>query len=242
MDQTARHISPTSFSIPARRRSLNVGLLCRQRRRKLRPCRAAGKWQCDTIMALDGVGEYASLAIDSQGILYIASYFRGPGELWLAKKGTHINANCGPGHQSWTCRRVTGSSTDAGQHASLYMDQDDNFHIAYYNATTNTLDYAVSGTSAGNCFDGKADCVKIDDMAADARPHGISIAEDGAGYPIIAYQSPSGSLKVARPVAALGLAGGGGNCGPENPFSSWYCQTIHRSAIFAARPSSAAPR
>jgi hypothetical protein len=48
---------------------------------------------------------------------------------------------------------------------------------------------------------------------------------DAAGYPIIAYQSTSGSLNVAHPLAALGLSVGGGNCGP---ISTWYCQTINR--------------
>jgi hypothetical protein len=55
---------------------------------------------------------------------------------------------------------------------------------------------------------------------------GVSVAEDAAGYPIIAYQAKSGSLNVAQPLAALGLSVGGGNCGPENPFSTWYCQTV----------------
>jgi len=57
---------------------------------------------------------------------------------------------------------------------------------------------------------------------------GVSMAEDAAGYPIIAYQSENNSLNVAQPVAALGLSGGGGNCGPENPFSTWYCKTVDR--------------
>jgi hypothetical protein len=55
---------------------------------------------------------------------------------------------------------------------------------------------------------------------------GISIAEDAAGYPIIAYQSEGGSLNVARPLAALGLPVGSGNCGPEDLFYKWFCETI----------------
>jgi hypothetical protein len=45
---------------------------------------------------------------------------------------------------------------------------------------------------------------------------------------MIAYQSLYGSLNVARPLAALGLPAGSGNCGPEKPFSTWYCETIDR--------------
>jgi hypothetical protein len=65
-------------------------------------------------------------------------------------------------------------------------------------------------------------------MQADYHPLGISIAEDAAGYPVIAYQSADGSLNLARPTAALGLPAGGGNCGPEDLFLTWYCQTIDR--------------
>ena len=57
-------------------------------------------------------------------------------------------------------------------------------------------------------------------------PLGISIAEDPGGYPVIAYESDNGSLDLARPLPALGLPGGSGNCGPENPFSTWLCETI----------------
>jgi hypothetical protein len=52
---------------------------------------------------------------------------------------------------------------------------------------------------------------------------GISIAEDKAYHPFIAYQGKFGSLDVARPVAALGPSGGVGNCGPG---STWNCETV----------------
>ncbi|MCJ7549982.1 MAG: hypothetical protein MUQ30_09910 [Anaerolineae bacterium] len=64
-------------------------------------------------------------------------------------------------------------------------------------------------------------------MPADYHPVGISIAEDANGYPVIAYQSEYGSLNVARPGAALGLALDQGNCGPFYfLYPSWSCETI----------------
>jgi hypothetical protein len=103
------------------------------------------------------------------------------------------------------------------------------FHIAYYDATTDALKYAVDVDSGGNCgVLGSAQCDEIDSMWTGSHPLGVSMAEDPAGYPIIAYQSQSGSLNVARPLAALGLPASGGNCGPENLFSTWYCETINR--------------
>jgi hypothetical protein len=185
---------------------------------------AAGKWQCDTIQTGEGVGQYASLALDGSGNRRIAYYDGVNGDLWYAT--SHSGTNCGPGGNTWLCYPVD-SANDVGKHASLYMDNGNDFHIAYYDATTDELKYAVDVGSGGNCgVFGSAQCEAIDSMRTGSHPMGISMAEDSAYYPIIAYQAVDGSLNVARPVAALGLSGGGGNCGPENPFSTWYCETI----------------
>jgi hypothetical protein len=185
----------------------------------------ASWWDCSTVATGEGVGQYASLAADRDGGLWIAYYEGGNGDLWYAEYlGTGNN---------WASYPVTGSTTDAGQHASLYVDDDMRFHIAYYDATNDELKYAVEVDSGGNCgILGSARCVTIDSMPAGYHPLGMSIAEDAAGHPIIAYQSASGSLNVARPLAALGLPAGSGNCGPESPFATWRCDTIDRSGTW----------
>jgi len=189
----------------------------------------AGKWQCDTIQTGDRVGQYASLALDGAGNRHIAYYDGGNGDLWIASD--RIGTNCGPGN-TWICYPVDAAN-DVGQYASLYVDNSNDFHIAYYDATTDKLKYAVDKGSGGNCgLFGSAQCDTIDDMSAGFHPLGVSIAEDAAGYPIIAYQSKLDSLNVARPAAALGLSGGGGNCGPGTLFYSWYCKTIKRVGFF----------
>ena len=186
----------------------------------------AGKWQCDTIQIGEGVEQHTSLALDGSGDTHIAYYDRGNGDLWYATNRT--GSNCCPGN-NWTCYPVTGVTTDVGKYASLYMDSGKHFHIAYYDATNDVLKYAVDVGSGGNCgVLGSAQCDEIDSMQADYHPLGISIAEDAAGYPVIAYQSYNGSLNLARPAAAVGLSGGGGNCGPVELFPTWYCETIDR--------------
>jgi hypothetical protein len=185
---------------------------------------AAGKWQCDTIQTGEGVGQYASLALDGSGNRYIAYYDGANGDLWHAT--SRSGTNCGPGGNTWLCFPIS-STNDVGKYASLYVDNSNDFHIAYYDATTDELKYAEDVGSGGNCgVLGSAQCVTIDSMPADSHPLGISIVEDSAYYPFIAYQSQFGALNVARPVPALGLPGGSGNCGPENPFSTWFCETI----------------
>ena len=182
---------------------------------------AAGKWQCDTIQTGEGVGQFASLALDGAGNKHIAYYDADNGDLWYAT--SRIGTNCGPGGNTWLCYPVSVAN-DVGQYSSLYVDNDNDFHIAYYDATIDRLKYAVDKGSGGNCgLLGSAQCDTIDSMGTGSHPVGVSMVEDAAGYPIIAYQSKAGSLNVARPAAALGLSGGGGNCGPV---STWYCKTI----------------
>jgi len=191
----------------------------------------AGHWQCDTIQTGEGVGQYASLTVDKVGERHIAYYDEGDGDLWYA---TSLgNNNCGPGN-SWLCYPVTGSTTDVGQYASLYVDTDINFHIAYYDATADALKYAVKVPGSGNCgVLGSAQCDEIDAMMTGYHPLGISITEDAAGYPVIAYQSQFGDLNVARPLDALGMPFGSGNCGPQYLlYYTWHCETLLRRPKF----------
>jgi len=79
-------------------------------------------------------------------------------------------------------------------------------HIAYY-SDNDTLAYAVYVGSGGNCgLNGilvyEWQCDEIDFMGSSTHAKGLSLALDGAGYPIIAYQSGDNILKMARPAAA----------------------------------------
>lgn len=192
---------------------------------------AANQWQCDTIDSGDGVGMYTSIDIDSDDKPHIAYYDRGKIGLKYARLGG-VDTNCGPGN-AWSCRVIDGS--DYGMYASLYVDQSagDLPHIAYYDKTNGKLKYAYYSLSDGNCginlgtFKNEWRCETIDDMGTSTHPMGVSLAVDEAGYPFIAYQNSAGSgtIKVARPVAALNLLVG--NCGPTpSLFFSWQCETI----------------
>jgi hypothetical protein len=142
-------------------------------------------------------------------------------------------SNCSPGGNTWSCHPISGGTSVAGKYALSYLDSSARYHIAYYDATADALKYAYEVGLGGNCgILGSVQCGTIDSMQADYHPLGISIAEDGAGYPIIAYQSARGSLNMARPIAALDLPAGGGNCSPEDLFLTWYCQTIDRAGTW----------
>jgi hypothetical protein len=189
----------------------------------------AGKWRCYTIQTGEGVGQHTSLAIDDDWYRHIAYYDAVTGALWYATNSSETN--CGPGDNTWHCIPISGGGdTDVGRYASMYVDSDSRFHIAYYDAIHEALYYAVKVGGDGNCGAfGSAQCDEIDNMPADYHPVGISIAEDAAGYPIIAYQGEYDSLKLARPIDALGLPASEGNCGPVPEggiFPTWFCEEI----------------
>jgi hypothetical protein len=86
---------------------------------------AAGKWQCDTIQIGEGVGQYASLALDGSDRPRIAYYDGGNDALMYAYQYGI----------SWTIREIL--PTNSGQYASLYVDVDngDLPHIAHYDSS-----------------------------------------------------------------------------------------------------------
>ena len=101
--------------------------------------------------------------------------------------------------------------------------------------TSGTLEYAEWVGSGGNCgfnsvsMQWEWQCDEIDDMGTGLTSMGVALAEDGAGYPIIAYQKVSeldpACLKVARPHVALhpNIVP---NCEPQDLFLTWYCESI----------------
>jgi hypothetical protein len=191
------------------------------------------EWRCETIIIGEGVGQYTSLVMKNVGQFdwefHVAYYDAGNGDLEYATSETGGElGNCGAYGNDWVCYPVSGGSTNVGKYASMYVDEDGNFHIAYYDDTNNKLKYAVNVGGGGNCgLLGSAQCDTIDDMPEDTHPLGISIAEDPAGFPVIAYQDKFGALNIARPLAALGMPAGSGNCGPEDLFLTWHCTTIN---------------
>ena len=184
-------------------------------------------WQCDWVDSGTGVGQYASLALDTLRQPRIAYYDGGSTALMYAYK------NGG----SWTIREIL--PTNSGEYASLAVDRrnGDLPHIAHYNASTGKLGYAVRVGSNGNCgFNSSTtkfewQCDEIDSMGTNPHTRDVALELDRFGYPIIAYHSyivtdyfSIVSLNVARPAAALGLQSG--NCGPQN---LWRCETLPSS-------------
>lgn len=179
-------------------------------------------YDCVQVNYGDLMGKYTSLALDSTDRPHIAYYDGGMDAL---KYATYDGG--------WLQRWISTSQGSGGQFASLAVDVNngDRSHIAYYDSVNGTLEYAVFvGEGAdGNCgmnsyVQWEWRCDAIDSMGTGTHPRGISLALDNAGYPIIAYQTGTSGLKIARPVTALGQLSG--NCGPADPFYTWQCDLI----------------
>ena len=179
-------------------------------------------YECEQIAYTgEGRGKYTSLALDSNDKPRIAFWDESHNRLGYAwNNGT------------WTFLYVSDPDGGAaGKFASLAVDVNnaDRPHIAHYDNINGILEYTTYVGTGGNCESlGNPvvgwQCDDIDDIGISTDPKGISIAVDGAGYPIIAYQSGGAVLKVARPATAMGLLVG--NCGPANPTFTWQCEVI----------------
>lgn len=178
------------------------------------------EYDCEPVDSGQNVGKFPSLALDSMDQPIIA-YYDGTND---ALRYAHYD-------DGWRLRWITPSGESGGQFASLAIDVNngDRLHIAHYDSVNGTLEYAKFVGDDGNCGTGPTNllewqCDEIDSMGLVTHPRGISLALDGAGYPIIAYQTGGSGLKIARPAAALGQFIG--NCGPADPFFTWQCEVI----------------
>jgi hypothetical protein len=183
-------------------------------------------WQCDPVDISFNSDIRSSLHISAGDNPSIA-YFGGSRDLMFATKGGGLY-NCGVGN-TWSCQ-IVDSVGDVGLYPSFVRDVITGIpHIAYYDATNDTLKYAKYVLSGGNCGDYNSwQCDTIDTMGSSVTDMGLSLALDPDGYPVIAYQQTSESepavLKIARPAHRLGLPIG--NCGPQDLYYLWQCETI----------------
>ncbi len=185
-------------------------------------------WQCDTIFFAEGVGAYASIDLDSAQIPSVAFYSAGSGQPVVAN---HVGSggNCGPSN-SWSCSSVANGTDDTGRFLSLFVEADGTPHLAYYNATDETLEYSFFVGSGGNCGAGQWSCVPINSMGTSLSDMGISMDHNPDDHPVIAYQDATSAvgpavLAIARP--AILVPGSTPNCGPAGftPYT-WVCEWL----------------
>ena len=124
-----------------------------------------GRWQTETVDSTDNVGEFTSLAIDSNNHPHISYFDRTNNQLKYAS----FNGI------SWSTETVDSGGT--GEFSSLALDNQDYPHISYCDYTNNKLRYASYNGTAWN----------TDNVDSIAIGWGTSLALDSSYHPHIGY-------------------------------------------------------
>ncbi len=110
-------------------------------------------WGNETVSGVGDVGEYSSLAIDSNNTPHVAYYNRSNSSLEYAVLRNTTATVPAPGGGTntitipiWFTETVDNNG-DVGRYASIAVGQNDNPHIAYWDFPSRNLKYAVENNS-----------------------------------------------------------------------------------------------
>lgn len=186
-------------------------------------------WQCDSLYAAEGTGQYADIDLDDLGNPAIAFYDQSTATpIFAFEFGP--GGNCGPSN-TWACLSILNGSDATGRFLSIAVEGDGTPHLAYYNASNESVEYATLASGGGNCGAASAwTCSGIASMGASLQDMGISLDLTPDAVPIIAYQDASSALgpstlAIARPWFLLPQVTP--NCGPPgttHPY--WVCEWL----------------
>jgi len=193
-------------------------------------------WQCESVHIEDGIGDYLDIDVGPGGVTNIAfSATAGAYAHPVIAIDVGSGGSCSSG--TFNCAPIGHPGADTGEYLAFEIATGGVKHLAYRNATMESLEWAkYVGPGSGNCGPGddSYQCEWIDDIGPASSPAGIDMKPDDDGYPIIVYQDASTGdrdLKIARPLAAA-TWGPVPNCGP-NPgiMYEWYCETLDAGDI-----------
>jgi hypothetical protein len=181
-------------------------------------CGPGNSWKCYTQATAEDVGQYLSLALDSQGLDKVVAFVQGSHQNRLLFENMD---------ESY---KLDDGSPDIGDwigyNNSLKFDLNDNWWVSYYRmlpSPSNQLRVAhYVGVGNGNCGDWNfAQCEVIETGTAVGYYSSLSVRGDNAAF--VAYRGAGGVLKLAYKSSTPT-----GNCGPGG--NTWVCLTIDSSA------------
>ena len=194
-------------------------------------------WQCESVHIEDGVADHLDIEVGPGGVTRIAfSTTIDTNTYPMIATNLATSSPCNASSE-WSCAPIRNTGNDTGEYLTYEIAVGAVNHLAYRNATTESLEWVkYVGPGNGNCGPGddSYQCEWIDDIGPGTSPAGIDMKTDGDGNPIIAYQDlESGieDLKIARPLSATPW-GPVPNCGP-NPgiMYEWFCETLETGSV-----------
>jgi len=194
----------------------------------------SGYWACSQVQLDIGIGDFIDIELGPTAVPNIA--FSTTGDTHAYPMIAHLVPSGGSCNNSdlWECSPIRHSlnSDDTGGYLSFKITPGGVKHLAYRNATMESLEWAkYVGLQVGNCGpQNRYQCSWIDHIGPGTSPSGIAIDTDNSSEPIIAYQDlESGyeDLKIARPLDATPWAPAG-NCGPAD---MWLCETLEEGSL-----------
>jgi hypothetical protein len=142
-------------------------------------------WAITTVDSDGDVGDYSSIALDSDGEPHISYYDFTNGDLLYV---TRVWIT--PYIRIWTAPEVVDSTGNVGMYTSLAIDSSDNPHISYYDQSNSALKHASRSSS------GVWSTTTVDNTGVVGRYS--SIALDSTDNPHISYyDTTNGDLKYA---------------------------------------------
>jgi len=190
---------------------------------------ASTAWTCSTVDSTGDMGHYTSIAIGTNGVVWISYLDFTNDDLRVAKYVGSGGTGCAT--TAWTC--VTVDSTgQVGYQSSIAVDATGKPWISYLDNTNLDLRVARYVSSGGSCADAAWSCTTVE--SSDNIGESSSIAIDASGIPWISYNhsySSNNALRVAKYVGA-----GGSGCASH----AWTCTAVELSAGGAANSTSIA--
>jgi hypothetical protein len=192
-------------------------------------------WQCEGVHIEDGIGDYVDIDVGPGGVTNIA--FSTTAHAYAQPViATDVGSGGSCSSGTFTCAYIFNAA-DTGEYLSFEIAAGGVKHLAYRNATTESLEWArYVGPGNGNCGPGgdSYQCEWIDDIGPSGEPAGIDMKIDASGNPVIAYQDNEAGfedLKLARPMSATSWSPVP-NCGP-NPgiMYEWLCETLEEGNL-----------
>ena len=137
-------------------------------------CGPESDWQCDDF---EGLGssfspDFISIDVDALGFPHIAYY----------DENVARGRLCFSYNDTICFDYLTVTPANSGKYMSVFVEDDGTAHLAYHNASSEKLEYTVFEYPVSQ------DIYSIDTVGSYGQPAGISIAQDGNGFPVIAYQ------------------------------------------------------